>query len=96
MKKISELEVSNLSNGFPGKFCTDAYDFSLFALKKLKFAIVSALTNILNLCIMHSNIANVFKLVKTALIHKDCALSRPRNFREFTSALQKRFWALAL
>ena len=61
-------------NCFTDKLCTDADEFNLFSLKKLKFAIAPALTNILNLCIMHCNLTDVFKLkslqsTKTVLSH---------------------------
>ena len=58
-----------------------AYDFNMFALKKLKFAITPALTNIPNHWIMHSIFLDAFKLAKITPFRKDGDLSQPGFFK---------------
>ena len=83
MGETIEIEVSIIMNCFTIKVRRDAHEIHLFALNKLKFGIVPALTNVLNRCIMHSIYSDVFKLAEVTLIYKDSDLSHSENLDLF-------------
>ena len=81
MEKTSEIGVLNKINCFSIKICPDVYHFNVFAMNKLNFSIVPALTNIPDPCTMHSFFLDVFKFAKITPIHKNGDISKLRNFR---------------